>query len=112
MGLGQLHQLRGRVGRSEQRVTPTSFTHPQELTEKAFERLRTIGEATQLGSGFRIAMRDLEIRGAGNLSEAPNQVYSSIGYDLYCEMAPAVAELKGDPINRTPEVDFYQSVST
>ena len=68
LGLGQLHQLRGRVGRSGQRAYAYLF-HPADvaLTEEAYERLQTIGEATELGSGFKIAMRDLEIRGAGNL---------------------------------------------
>ena len=68
LGLGQLHQLRGRVGRGGQRAYAYLF-HPADrvLSEQAYERLRTIGEHTELGSGFKIAMRDLEIRGAGNL---------------------------------------------
>ena len=66
LGLGQLHQLRGRVGRSGQRAYAYLFTRPDaSLSEEAYERLKTIGEATELGSGFKIAMRDLEIRGAG-----------------------------------------------
>ena len=68
LGLGQLHQLRGRVGRAGQRAYAYLFHPPDRaLTEEAYERLKTIGEATELGSGFKIAMRDLEIRGAGNL---------------------------------------------
>ena len=69
LGLGQLHQLRGRVGpRRASGPTPTCSTRrDRALTEEAYERLKTIGEATELGSGFKIAMRDLEIRGAGNL---------------------------------------------
>src|SRR5439155_17094743 len=68
LGLGQLHQLRGRVGRAGQRAYAyLFFPEDRTLTEEAYERLRTIGEATELGSGFKIAMRDLEIRGAGNL---------------------------------------------
>ncbi|MEK7295805.1 MAG: transcription-repair coupling factor, partial [Actinomycetota bacterium] len=68
LGLGQLHQIRGRVGRSGSRAYAYMF-HPRgrALSEEAYERLRTIGESTELGSGFKIAMRDLEIRGAGNL---------------------------------------------
>ena len=68
LGLGQLHQIRGRVGRGGQRAYAYLF-HPADrvLSEQAYERLRTIGEHTELGSGFKIAMRDLEIRGAGNL---------------------------------------------
>ena len=68
LGLGQLHQIRGRVGRAGQRAYAYLFTPPdRSLSEDAYERLRTIGESTELGSGFKIAMRDLEMRGAGNL---------------------------------------------
>ena len=103
LGLGQLHQLRGRVGRAGSRAYAYLFHPPDRvLTEQAFERLRTIGESTELGSGFRIAMRDLEIRGAGNLLGTGQSGHiSAVGYDLYCEMvAEAVADLKGE----TPEV--------
>jgi transcription-repair coupling factor (superfamily II helicase) len=101
LGLGQMHQLRGRVGRSGQRAYAYLF-HPRDrtLTEEAYERLRTIGESTELGSGFKIAMRDLEIRGAGNLlGEAQSGHIAAVGYDLYCQMVTeAVAEMKGEPI--------------
>ncbi|MBA3604793.1 MAG: transcription-repair coupling factor [Acidimicrobiia bacterium] len=107
LGLGQLHQLRGRVGRSGQRAYAYLF-HPVDvtLTEEAYERLKTIGEATELGSGFRIAMRDLEIRGAGNLlGEAQSGHIAAVGYDLYCQMVTeAVAEMKGEPIARAVEI--------
>ena len=99
LGLGQLHQLRGRVGRSGQRAYAYLF-HPRDraLSETAYERLRTIGEATELGSGFKIAMRDLEIRGAGNLlGEAQSGHIAAVGYDLYCQLVTeAVAEMKGE----------------
>ncbi|MFM9086220.1 MAG: transcription-repair coupling factor [Acidimicrobiia bacterium] len=99
LGLGQLHQLRGRVGRSGQRAYAYLF-HPRDrsLTEEAHERLRTIGESTELGSGFRIAMRDLEIRGTGHLlGEAQSGHIASVGYDLYCQLVTeAVAEMKGE----------------
>ena len=88
LGLGQLHQIRGRVGRSGKRAYAYLF-HPRDrvLTEQAYERLKTIGEATELGSGFRIAMRDLEIRGAGNLlGEGQSGHIAAVGYDLYCQM--------------------------
>ena len=107
LGLGQLHQLRGRVGRSGSRAYAYLFFPPDRaLTEQAFERLRTIGEATELGSGFRIAMRDLEIRGAGNLLGSGQSGHiSSVGYDLYCQMVTeAVAELKGEPIPEPAEI--------
>jgi transcription-repair coupling factor (superfamily II helicase) len=111
LGLGQLHQLRGRVGRSGQRAYAYLF-HPDDvvLSEEAYERLKTIGEATELGSGFRIAMRDLEIRGAGNLLGTGQSGHiAAVGYDLYCQMVTeAVAELKGekppDPIEISIEV--------
>jgi transcription-repair coupling factor (superfamily II helicase) len=99
LGLGQLHQLRGRVGRSGSRAYAYLFFPPDRaLTEEAYERLRTIGEATELGSGFKIAMRDLEIRGAGNLLGTGQSGHiAAVGYDLYCQMVTeAVAELKGE----------------
>ncbi|MEO5901790.1 MAG: transcription-repair coupling factor, partial [Ilumatobacteraceae bacterium] len=105
LGLGQMHQLRGRVGRSGSRAYAYLF-HPAEarLTEEAYERLRTIGEATELGSGFKIAMRDLEIRGAGNLlGESQSGHIAAVGYDLYCQMVTeAVGEMKGEPIKAAP----------
>ncbi len=99
LGLSQLHQLRGRVGRSGSRAYAYLF-HPRDhaLSEEAYERLRTIGEATELGSGFTIAMRDLELRGAGNLlGESQSGHIAAVGYDLYVQMVTeAVAELKGE----------------
>ena len=107
LGLGQLHQLRGRVGRAGQRAYAYLF-HPPErpLTEEAYERLKTIGEATALGSGFRIAMRDLEIRGAGNLLGTGQSGHiAAVGYDLYCQLVnEAVAELKGEPVREPAEI--------
>ena len=107
LGLGQLHQIRGRVGRSGRRAYAYLF-HPVDrvLSEDAYERLKTIGEATQLGSGYRIARRDLEIRGAGNLlGEAQSGHIAAVGYDLYCRLVnEAVAELRGDTIPAPPAV--------
>jgi transcription-repair coupling factor (superfamily II helicase) len=98
LGLGQMHQLRGRVGRSSQRAYAYLF-HPSDrvLTETAYERLRTIGDNTALGSGFKIAMRDLEIRGAGNLlGHDQSGPVAAVGYDLYVQLvAEAVADAKG-----------------
>ncbi|HEY5245100.1 MAG TPA: transcription-repair coupling factor [Acidimicrobiales bacterium] len=100
LGLGQLHQIRGRVGRSNQRAYAYLF-HPvdQVLSEQAYERLRTVGEHTELGSGFKIAMRDLEIRGAGNLLGSDQSGHiAAVGYDLYVQLvAEAVAEARGEP---------------
>jgi transcription-repair coupling factor (superfamily II helicase) len=107
LGLGQLHQLRGRVGRSSSRAYAYLF-HPADrvLSEQAYERLRTIGEHTELGSGFKIAMRDLEIRGAGSLLGTDQSGHiAAVGYDLYVRMvAEAVAELKGEEILPPVEV--------
>ncbi|MEL6983667.1 MAG: transcription-repair coupling factor, partial [Actinomycetota bacterium] len=109
LGLGQLHQLRGRVGRSGQRAYAYLFTRPEAvLSEEAYERLKTIGEATELGSGFKIAMRDLEIRGAGNLLGTGQSGHiAAVGYDLYCQMViEAVAELNGNPPEEPVEVQI------
>jgi transcription-repair coupling factor (superfamily II helicase) len=107
LGLGQLHQLRGRVGRAGQRAYAYLF-YPADrpVTEEAYERLRTIGEETQLGAGFKIAMRDLEIRGAGNLLGADQSGHiAAVGYDLYVQMvSEAIAELKGEPLRPPAEI--------
>lgn len=107
LGLGQLHQLRGRVGRAGSRAYAYLF-HPRDqvLSDESYERLKTIGESTELGSGFRIAMRDLEIRGAGNLlGESQSGHIGAVGYDLYVQMVTeAVAELKGEPVREPAEV--------
>jgi len=107
LGLGQLHQLRGRVGRSGQRAYAYLF-HPRDrvLSEEAYERLKTIGEHTELGSGFKIAMRDLEIRGAGNLLGGNQSGHiAAVGYDLYVQMvSEAVADLKGEAVKAPAEV--------
>jgi len=107
LGLGQLHQLRGRVGRAGHRAY-AYLLHPTDkvLSETAYERLRTIGEHTELGSGFKIAMRDLEIRGAGNLLGHDQTGHiAAVGYDLYVQMvAEAVAEMKGEPLRQPVEV--------
>jgi len=98
MGLAQLHQIRGRVGRAQMRAYAYLFTPPERsLTTEAYERLKVVAESTELGSGIRIAMRDLEIRGAGNLLGVGQSGHiAAVGYDLYCEMVTeAVAELAG-----------------
>ena len=99
LGLAQLYQLRGRVGRTN-RVAYAYFTHRKDkiLTEEAEKRLGAIKEFTELGSGIRIAMRDLEIRGAGNLL-GPEQhgFIASVGFELYCKLLEeAISELKAD----------------
>jgi transcription-repair coupling factor (superfamily II helicase) len=96
-GLAQLYQLRGRVGRGATRAYAYFlYTRDGALTPAAEERLRTIAEATELGAGFRIAMKDLEIRGAGNLLGAEQHGHiSAVGFDLYCRLlAEAVESLR------------------
>ena len=107
LGLGQLHQLRGRVGRAGQRAYAyLFFPKDRQLSEEAYERLKTIGEATELGSGFRIAMRDLEIRGAGNLLGTGQSGHvAAVGYDLYVQMVnEAIAELNGETVEAPDEI--------
>ena len=100
MGLSQLYQLRGRVGRSN-RIAYAFFMYQKDkvLKEVAEKRLQAIREFTDLGSGFRIAMKDLEIRGAGNLlGKKQHGHMEAVGYDLYCKMLnEAVKNLKGIP---------------
>ena len=99
LGLAQLYQLRGRVGRRGQRAYAyLLYPSDHKLSEEAYERLKTIGEFTDLGSGFKIAMRDLEIRGAGNLLGAEQSGHiAAVGFDLYVEMVTeAVGELTDD----------------
>jgi transcription-repair coupling factor (superfamily II helicase) len=109
LGLAQLYQLRGRVGRRGQRAYAYLLYPPDRaLTEEAYERLKTIGEFTDLGSGFKIAMRDLEIRGAGNLLGAEQSGHiAAVGFDLYVEMVTeAVGELTGEVREEPTEVQI------
>ena len=98
-GLSQLHQLRGRVGRSSRRAY-AYFTYPKykELSELSEKRLAAIRDFTEFGSGFRIAMRDMELRGVGNLlGEEQHGHMESVGYDLYMKLlSEAVLEEKGE----------------
>ena len=99
MGLSQLYQLRGRVGRSNRTAFAfLMYKRDKMLKEVAEKRLAAIKEFTDLGSGFKIAMRDLEIRGAGNLLGAQQSGHmEAVGYDLYCKMLnEAVRQAKGD----------------
>lgn len=101
MGLAQLHQLRGRVGRTNKRAFAYfTFRRGKVLTEIATKRLSAIREFTQFGSGFRIAMRDLEIRGAGSiLGQKQSGHLSAVGYDMYLQLlSEAVAEQRGEAV--------------
>ncbi len=116
-GLSQLYQLRGRVGRSD-KLAWAYFTYPDEasLSDTSYLRLSTLLEFTQLGSGFKIAMRDLEMRGAGNLlgGEQHGQM-EKVGYDMYCKLLDSeIGELRGEPVNICRsvklEVDWNASI--
>ena len=116
MGLSQLYQLRGRVGRSNKiAYAYFMYTKDKVLTEVAEKRLKALKDFTELGSGFKIAMRDLEIRGAGNMMGSSQHGHmAAIGYDLYCRMLEDTVKLiKGDidkePIETTVDikVDAY-----
>lgn len=114
-GLSQLYQLRGRVGRSS-RIGYAYFLHPTNkvLTETAEERLQAIKEFTELGSGFKIAMRDLNIRGAGNLlGKQQHGFIDSVGFDLYSQMLEeAVNEKRGiqPETEEAPEVEIELNI--
>ncbi|GAC1350432.1 MAG: transcription-repair coupling factor [Ktedonobacteraceae bacterium] len=136
-GLAQLYQLRGRVGRAtHQAYSYFLYNKNAKLTPIQEKRLRAIFEATELGAGFRIAMKDLEIRGAGNLLGAEQSGFmNSVGFDLYCKLlAEAVQELQGKQVevatptasvdlpldsylpdeyigDRTLKVNFYQRLA-
>jgi transcription-repair coupling factor (superfamily II helicase) len=106
-GLSQLHQLRGRVGRARERAY-AYFLYPPErtLTETAHERLATVAQHTEIGAGMYVALKDLEIRGAGNLLGGEQSGHiAGVGFDLYVRMiGEAVNELKGEGPATRPEV--------
>ncbi|MGL5087789.1 MAG: transcription-repair coupling factor, partial [Clostridium sp.] len=120
MGLSQLYQLRGRVGRTN-RIAYAYFVYTKDkvLTEVAEKRLKALKDFTELGSGFKIAMRDLEIRGAGNMMGSSQHGHmASIGYDLYCRMLEDTikivkGEIDKEPIQTTVDikVDAYISAN-
>jgi transcription-repair coupling factor (superfamily II helicase) len=104
MGLSQLYQLRGRVGRSNRiAYAYLLYTKDKVLTEVAEKRLKALKDFTELGSGFKIAMRDLEIRGAGNMMGSSQHGHmASIGYDLYCRMLEDTVKLLRGEIQKEP----------
>ena len=107
LGLSQLHQLRGRVGRGRERGY-AYFLYPPEkpLTETAHDRLATMAAHTDLGAGMAIAMKDLEIRGAGNLLGGEQSGHiAEVGFDLYIRLVgEAVADFRGDQVEPEPEM--------
>jgi transcription-repair coupling factor (superfamily II helicase) len=106
-GLSQLHQLRGRVGRGRERGY-AYFTYPPErpLTETAYDRLATIAQHTEMGAGMAVAMKDLEIRGAGNLLGGEQSGHiAGVGFDLYVRLVgEAVADFRGEAAEEQTEV--------
>ena len=116
LGLAQLYQLRGRVGRSARKAHAFLLVpRDQALSETAQKRLRVIDELEELGSGFQLAMRDLEIRGAGNMLGAEQSGFIlNVGFDMYCRLLEeAVREIKGLPeedalkVQLTTDYDAY-----
>ena len=106
MGLAQLYQLRGRVGRSPRRAFAyLTFRPSKVLSEQAAKRLEAIKEFTSFGSGFRIALRDMEIRGAGSVLGASQHGHmEAVGYEMYLQLlSEAVAEQRGEPIRKKNE---------
>ncbi len=112
MGLSQLYQLRGRVGRSN-RVAYSYFTYHKDkvLSEVAEKRLQAIKEFTELGSGFKIAMRDLSIRGAGNLLGAEQHGFiDSVGFDLYSQMLKDAIDQKRGVEKKSPQIEINLTI--
>ena len=106
LGLAQLHQIRGRVGRSPRRAYAyLTFRRGKALTDIATKRLEAVREFTEFGAGFKIAMRDLEIRGAGNILGGQQSGHmESVGYDMYLKLlSDAMTEQKGEHVK--PEAD-------
>ena len=113
-GLSDLHQLRGRVGRSRHRAyCYLILSQDKLLSEKASRRLKAMEEYASLGAGFKIALRDLEIRGAGNLlGDEQSGHIAAVGYELYCQLLEeAVKRLKRQPIKKPLEVNLEIGVS-
>lgn len=110
-GLAQLYQLRGRVGRSDRQAYAYCFYHPDKVLEsEAKERLKAIKDFNTLGSGYQIALRDLEIRGVGNILGSQQHGHMcAVGFDLYCSLLEdAVKEMQGEKVNKKepPVVDI------
>ncbi len=113
-GLGQLYQLRGRIGRTRHRAYAYLLTRAdRSMTREARQRLQVIQELTELGSGFQLAARDLEIRGAGNLLGAQQSGFiAAVGFDLYMQLVNQVArKIKGETEQASVEPDVQMQVS-
>jgi transcription-repair coupling factor (superfamily II helicase) len=115
MGLSQLYQLKGRVGRSD-RMAYAYFTYDErkQMGENAYKRLEALASYTDFGSGFKIAMKDMEIRGAGNIMGAEQHGHmEKVGYDTYCQLLKeAIAEIEGVEIQKRKEVKMTVDYDT
>jgi transcription-repair coupling factor (superfamily II helicase) len=114
LGLAQMYQLRGRVGRSDVQAYAYCLYRPQKvLSETAQNRLKAIREFTSLGSGYQIALRDMEIRGVGNILGAEQHGHMiAVGFDLYCKLLEeSVAELKGESVSSDTETQVDINVT-
>ena len=115
LGLAQLYQIRGRVGRSDkQAYAYITYRRDKMLSEVADKRLKAIKEFTEFGSGFKVAMRDLEIRGAGSiLGELQHGHLAQVGYDMYCKILDEVIkEMQGVEVEEEPDVQIDINVSS
>ena len=115
LGLAQLYQIRGRVGRSDkQAYAYITYRRDKTLSEVADKRLKAIKEFTEFGSGFKIAMRDLEIRGAGSLlGEVQHGHMEQVGYDMYCKLLDEVVkEIQGEEVIEEIDVQIDLDVSS
>jgi len=114
LGLAQLYQIRGRVGRSDkQAYAYVTYRRDKMLSEDADKRLKAIKEFTEFGSGFKIAMRDLEIRGAGSImGEIQHGHMEQVGYDMYCRLLDEVVkEIQGEEIEEEIDIQIDLAVS-
>ena len=115
LGLAQLYQIRGRVGRSDrQAYAYITYKRSKMLSDTADKRLKAIKEFTEFGSGFKIAMRDLEIRGAGSLmGEMQHGHMEQVGYDMYCRLLDEVVkEIRGEEVYEEQDVQIDLNVSS
>ena len=114
LGLSQLYQIRGRIGRSDKlSYAYLTYQKDKRLTDDAYKRLEAIKEFSQLGSGFKIAMRDLELRGAGNiLGKQQHGHIAKVGYDMFVKLLDEeVKEIKGEKVKRKSNVKLEVSLS-
>ena len=114
LGLSQLYQLRGRIGRSDRlSYAYLTYTKNKLINEEAYKRLETMKEFSQLGSGFKIAMRDLELRGAGNIfGKEQHGHIEKVGYDMYVKLLnEEVKEIRGEAINKKSDVKLEITLS-